>query len=255
MVGSVTSMTHSKMKIINGDRTAPKGSGCGHPAASLLAFLQGRTPDGTPHLSATRKVVLRAPMRGWLRYAAFAAFLPAALLANGAFAQDIVDEVRVGVYDHDTDLIGHKKERGTDFVLELVSKRIEALRFIGAPRFLVGGAVNSASQTNQVYFGLIQTWDLFREVMTPDDAIFLEGTLGGTLHDGKIDVLGTPDAQRWKSHGSRLLFRENIGIGYRFNAKWSVVLNLNHISNAGLADPNEGMNDIGLTVNMKLGGR
>ena len=34
-----------------------------------------------------------------------------------------------------------------------------------------------------------------------------------------------------------------------------MTLNFNHISNAGLAEPNEGMNDIGLTVNMKLGPR
>jgi lipid A 3-O-deacylase len=190
---------------------------------------------------------------------AFARLIPLALAfaitaPDAAFAQqNRVDEVRFGLYDHDSDLFSSKKESGADFILEVVSRRITWLEFIGGPRFLVGTAVNTAGQTNQIYLGLIRTWGLFQDVIKPGDAIFLEGTLGGSWHDGKLDVIGTPEMQDWKSHGSRLLFRENIGIGYRFNAKWSVTFNLNHISNAGLADPNEGMNDIGLTLNMKLG--
>jgi lipid A 3-O-deacylase len=175
---------------------------------------------------------------------------------GAAFAQEtLVDEIHFGLYDHDTDLIGSKKESGADFILEVLSRRIASLDFIGGPRFLLGAAVNSAGQTNQIYIGLVRTWQLFRGVFKPDDAIFLEGTLGGSWNDGKIDVIGTPEEKNWKSRGSRLLFRENIAIGYRFNTKWAVALNLNHISNAGLADPNEGMNGIGLTVNMKLGAR
>jgi lipid A 3-O-deacylase len=169
--------------------------------------------------------------------------------------QNLVDEIRFGVYDHDTDLIGSKKESGADLIVEVLSRRIASLDFIGGPRFLIGGAINTAGRTNQIYIGLARSWELFEGVFNPGDAVYLEGTLGGSWNDGKLDVLGTPEEENWKSHGSRFLFRENIAIGYRFNAKWSVALNLNHISNAGLADPNEGMNDIGLTVNMKLGDR
>src|SRR5262245_8564995 len=186
----------------------------------------------------------------------FAALLPTAFCAEAASAQDTgVDEIRFGVYDHDTDLFGHKKESGVDLVLEALSTRIAALRFIGSPRFLIGVNINTAGQTNQVYIGLIRSWDLFHAVLKTDDAIFLEGTLGGGLNDGKLDVLGKPEGQRWKSHGSHLLFREAVGVGYRFNPKWSMALNLSHISNAGLAEPNEGLNNVGLTLNMKLGSR
>lgn len=181
--------------------------------------------------------------------AALTLALPSSALAQPA----LLDELRLGVYDHDTDIFSSKKEAGADLILEVLTRRITWLDFIGGPRFLVGAAVNTSGQTNQLYVGLIRTWELFQDVATPGDAIFLEGTLGGTWHDGKLDVIGTPEEADWKSHGSRLLFRSNIGIGYRFNAKWSVTLNFNHISNAGLADPNEGMNDIGLTLNMKLG--
>ena len=176
--------------------------------------------------------------------------------AGAALAQqNLVDEIHFGLHDHDTDLIGSKKESGADFVVEVLSPQMVILGLAVGPRFLLGAAVNSAGQTNQIYVGAARSWDLFRDVLNEDDAVFLEGTLGVTWHNGKIDVIGTPEEQNWKSHGSRVLFRENIAVGYRFNAKWAVALNLNHISNAGLADPNEGMNDIGLTVNMKLGPR
>jgi len=192
----------------------------------------------------------------------FTGLIPLALVfavtvpAGVAFAQQpLINEVRFGIYDHDTDLIGSKKEGGVDLILEGLSRRITWLDFIGGPKFLLGTAVNTAGRTNQLYFGFIRSWELFQDVIKPGDAIFLEGTLGGSWHDGKLDVIGTPEEEVWKSHGSRLTFRENVGIGYRFNAKWSVTLNLNHISNAGLADPNEGMNNIGLTVNIALGDR
>jgi hypothetical protein len=191
----------------------------------------------------------------------FTRLIPLALVfvaiapGGAAFAQQgLVDEVRFGVYDHDTDLIGSKKEGGVDLILEVLSRRITWLDFIGGPRFIVGTAINTAGRTNQLYFGLMRRWELFGDVLKTGDAIFLEGTLGGSFHDGKLDVVGTPEEEHWKSRGTRLLFRENIGLGYRFDEKWSVTLNLNHISNAGLAGRNEGMNDIGLTVNMKLGG-
>jgi lipid A 3-O-deacylase len=176
--------------------------------------------------------------------------------AGAAFAQQhLIDEVRFGIYDHDTDLIGSKKEGGADLILEVLSRRITWLDLIGGPKLLLGAAVNTTGRTDQVYFGLIRRWELFQDVIKSGDEIFLEGTLGGSWHDGRLDVIGTPEEETWKSHGSRLVFRENVGIGYRFSAKWSVTVNLNHISNAGLAERNEGMNGIGMTVNMAMGDR
>jgi lipid A 3-O-deacylase len=194
-------------------------------------------------------------MRRFVPIHALAVLISVATAAEARAQQFLIDEVRLGLYDHDTDLIGHKKESGVDFISEILSRPITILNFIGAPRFLVGGALNSAGQTNQIYVGLIRSWDLFYGALTPGDSIFIEGTLGGGWNDGKIDVIGTSEEPRWKSHGSHILFREALDVGYRFNPFWSVGLNFNHISNAGLARRNEGMNDVGLSVNMKLGPR
>jgi lipid A 3-O-deacylase len=192
-------------------------------------------------------------MRAYAQLIALAVLLLLVISPGNVRAQEkFLDEIRVGLYEHDTNIIGHKKETGADFVLELLSRPIISLQFIGTPRLVVGGVINSAGQTNQAYIGLIRTWDLTHEVINSGDAIFLEGMVGGDWNDGKIDVTGTPQEQYWKSHGSHLLFRTGLNLGYRINPTWSVALSFNHISNAGLAKRNEGMNDLGLSVNMEL---
>ena len=173
--------------------------------------------------------------------------------ANCAGAQPrFFDEVRFGVYQHDTGLIGTQKETGIDFAFEGLSRPIILLNLIGSPRLVLGGVVNSLGKTDQLYFGFSKQWDFVHSVFAPDDAFFLEGVVGGVWHDGKNDVRGTALEADWKSHGSHFLFRTGMDLGYRFNRTWSLAVSFNHISNAGLANPNEGMNDIGLRLGMKL---
>ena len=186
----------------------------------------------------------------------FADFTPALLaglillLPGHALAQwKIVDEVRLGVYQHDTPLVGTHRESGADFGFEALSSPIWNQ---SAPRFVLGGLVNTNGQTDQIYAGFAGAWDFVHRIFSQDDAFFLEGMVGGAWHDGKLDVRGTPLAQHWKSHGSRFLFHTGFDIGYRFNPKWSLALTFFHISNANLAQPNQGMNDIGLRVGMRL---
>ena len=171
---------------------------------------------------------------------------------NADAEQKIVSEVRFGVYQHDTGIIGRHKEAGVDFAFEGLSRPLTALSLIGSPRIVVGGVVNSAGKTDQLYAGLTAERNFVRSVFTRGDAFFIEGTVGGDWNDGKIDVTGTPLEEHWKSHGSHFLFRIGWGVGYRINSTWSVALSFNHISNAGLADRNEGMNDLGLRVGMRL---
>lgn len=164
----------------------------------------------------------------------------------------LLDELRFGVFQHDTNLIGHQKETGVDFALELLSGPLVRSRLLGSPRLVIGGAVNSAGQTNQAYIGLVGRYDLYHDLFVPRDTFFVEGTVGGDWNDGKLNVLNTPLAEDWKSHGSHVLFRIGVGAGYRLNRTWSVAISFNHISNAGLAYPNEGMNDLGLLVGIRV---
>ena len=76
---------------------------------------------------------------------------------------------------------------------------MKVARPISAPNCGAAERAPSAGQTNQIYIGLVRTWELFRAVFKPDDAIFLEGALGGTWNDGKIDVIGTAEEGDWKS--------------------------------------------------------
>jgi lipid A 3-O-deacylase len=190
-----------------------------------------------------------------IRYigAAFATSILAMLPLGGARAQPgFLNEVRLGGYQHDTGLIGTNKEAGADFSLEVLSRPIIPLKILGAPRLVVGGLANSSGQSNQLYAGFVGRFDLAHSLFANGDGFFLEGTLGGDWNDGKKDVRGTALAANWKSHGSALMFRIGFGLGYQFNSTWSAVASFNHISNAGLGPPNEGMNDLGLIIGMKL---
>lgn len=178
-----------------------------------------------------------------------------AVLACGAApaaAEDFIDEIRLGVLDHDTGLVGTSKEDGIDVGLELLSHPLSSLAAVGSPRFVIGGLVNSEGQTNQAYAGLLARWEFAEGVLRADDALFLEGTVAVAWHDGKRDVTGTPEEAEWKSHGSAWGFRTGFGVGYRIDERWSVALSFHHFSNADLAQPNEGTNDVGLRIGMRL---
>jgi lipid A 3-O-deacylase len=184
----------------------------------------------------------------------FATAAAVSLLAGAgpAHAEGLIDEVRVGLFDHDTSAVGNSKEPGADVVLEAVSHPIPWLKLIGHPRVVVGTALNTAGSTNQIYAGLDAQLNVFKGIASDHDAIFIGGTVGATLHDGKIDVRGTPEEAEWKSHGSSVLWRTGFDVGYRFNETWSVALSFNHISNADYTNPNEGSNDLGIIVGKKL---
>jgi lipid A 3-O-deacylase len=161
------------------------------------------------------------------------------------------NEVRLGLYDHDTGVVGSSKESGADFGLEIVSRPLITLSF-ASPMIVAGVVVNTAGQTNQLYLGLADQWEFAHSAFAPDDAFYLEGTIGADWHDGKIDVRGTPLEPKWKSHGSRVVIRTGVDLGYRIDSTWSVALSFNHISNGDLADANEGMNDLGVRVGMRF---
>jgi len=181
-----------------------------------------------------------------------ALFCAVPLFFINAHAQSFFDEVRFGAYQHDSGLIGTHKEAGADFAFEALSRPVTALWLIGTPRFVIGGAVNTAGKTNQIYLGIDKQLDFAHALFSDHDALFIEGTIGGVWHSGKQDVRGTPLEASWKSHGSAFLFRPGLAAGYRFNEKWSIAISLNHISNASLSTPNEGSNDLGLLIGMKL---
>ena len=65
--------------------------------------------------------------------------------------------------------------------------------------------------------------------------------LGAAVHDGPLDGRGDR-----KALGSRVLFHVPLELGWRWDQRSSVSLYFEHVSNAGLADENEGMDNIGM---------
>lgn len=183
------------------------------------------------------------------------AFAALACGAGAAQADDfrLVDEVRLGVLEHDTGLGGgDTKEGGFDIGAELLTSPIEQLSLIGSPRAVFGLQVNSEGYTNMAYAGILAQKNLAEGLASESDAIYLEGTIGIAYHDGAIDVRLRPEDSEWKSHGSYWLIRSGFGVGYRFNERYSVTATFSHISNANLAQPNQGSNDVGLRFGMRF---
>ena len=158
--------------------------------------------------------------------------------------QNVVSEVKLGVLAHDVHIFSSsRKEDGADFngeiLFNLPSNRLFSL--IGSPRFHLGGSINSEGDTNQGYFGL--TWDYHSNI-----GVFVEGSFGGAIHDGKLDSYSVDH----KSLGSRVLFRISGSVGYQFNEHHSLAVMLDHISNAGLANSNEGMDNVGIRYGFRF---
>ncbi|MEW5726986.1 MAG: acyloxyacyl hydrolase [Pseudomonadota bacterium] len=144
-------------------------------------------------------------------------------------------ELRLGVLAHDVGVFGGEHESGADGNVEVLFDSPSVLAPLWAPRPHLGVSVNSAGNTSQAYAGLTWTWDVTRR-------LFLAFSLGGAVHDGETET----DRQDRINLGSRVLFRESLSIGFWITENQNLSLMLSHISNANLAEHNEGMDNFGI---------
>jgi hypothetical protein len=150
---------------------------------------------------------------------------------------------RVGLAVHDVGGLwsGESKEKGPDLCAEVIFNR-SLFHLLSATAYPNAGAsLNTRSDTSKVYGGFLLQWE-------PASAFFFSTGLGLALHDGRRD---TDSADR-KSLGSRVLFRIPIEIGYAVNRQHRIILAFDHISNAYLASPNEGMDTLGLLYGFRF---
>lgn len=158
-----------------------------------------------------------------------------------AGAQDVISEVRGGVFAHDIDFWSFHREDGIGINGEVLFTSPDFLKAIWEPRPHLGVTVNTAGKTSNAYGGLTWEWDL------PKD-FFIDANLGVAVHDGKTD---TNDPKR-KSLGSTALFRLGAALGYNITKRVNVSLQYEHMSNAYLADPNEGLDRVGLRLGYRF---
>ena len=154
-----------------------------------------------------------------------------------------VRELRTGPAIHDIDGLwsNDSKEKGPDLCLEVVFNTT-LFRLLGASAYPNGGAgFNTRGDTSKIYGGFLLQWE-------PPSAFFFSTGIGLALHDGERET----DSAGRKSLGSQMLFRIPIEIGYAIDRHHRLAIAFDHLSNAGLASPNEGMDTLGLVYGYRF---
>lgn len=147
----------------------------------------------------------------------------------------LLSELRLGILHHDINSeLSSAYEPSPDINAELLFAPRGFLENIGGPRPHMGASFNTRGGTSQFYAGLTWDWRL-------DQTFFVEGTLGGAIHNGNLDS----STQRRKALGSRFLFRESISLGKAFGAHHTASIIVDHVSHAGLGGCNPGITSLG----------
>ncbi|MEP2706568.1 MAG: acyloxyacyl hydrolase [Roseibium sp.] len=148
-------------------------------------------------------------------------------------------ELRGGVMYHDT----MNRESGVDLNAEYLSRfaafqfTIPGVNMRTALRPHFGGSLNTAGDTSFVYGGYSLTIDVTKR-------FFIEGSFGGMAHNG---VHVSSDGSRL-SLGCNVMFREAASLGFRITDHWNVSAMIEHGSNAGKCEANNGITNAGIRL-------
>lgn len=178
------------------------------------------------------------PVKYILSAAAFS-FLAASLFAATAPAQaddSILSEVRIGAMDHEASLFRDDvKEDGLDINGEVLFDSPDWLDWAGAPRPHIGvTAATKSDSASFAYTGLSWDWNFW-------GPLFVEGALGAALHNGETGLSSTENEM-----GCAWAFHESGSLGYMMGQGHRLMLTVEHFSNAGLCDLNEGVTNVGM---------
>ncbi len=144
-------------------------------------------------------------------------------------------EIRAGILSHDVRLWSRsRKESGVDLNAEFIFGFPNLRLFSGTVHTNLGFSLNTQGDTSKIYSGLL--WEY---IWGAD--VFLNLGLGLAAHNGELE-----DSDDKKELGSRVLFRIPIEIGLFLTRHQGISIMFDHVSNAYLADPNEGLDTVGL---------
>lgn len=157
-----------------------------------------------------------------------------------------IDEARFGVTAQSVGGWSPDVEQGAGINLELLFISPEFLRAIGSPRPVIGANIATDSDaTSQIYAGFEWKAHLARR-------FFVAGMVGGAIHNGETDPFDPAvDFGRINNTlflGCRAIFRLSADVGYDISERISASVHWSHISNAGLCDENEGLDNLGLRI-------
>jgi len=145
--------------------------------------------------------------------------------------------VRLGLLAHDVGgLWSHSRaEGGADINAEIVFGKPSLRLLAGAILPNLGVSINSQGGTSKAYGGLL--WEFLF-----DTGLFANSGVGLAIHNGQLE---SDDANK-KQLGSRVLFRVPIEFGFTIYESHRISILFDHISNAYLASPNEGLDTLGI---------
>ncbi|TCD47660.1 acyloxyacyl hydrolase [Chlorobium sp. N1] len=145
-------------------------------------------------------------------------------------------EMRVGVLAHDTDINlwgAVPSEHGVDINAELVFTPEQEM-LGGALRPNFGASLNSCGDTSHIYGGGVWEYEW-------KNGVFFDTAVGLSAN-----------SETGKNLGSAILLRLALEAGYNLNPCNRVSLMMDHISNANTADPNPGIDNIGIRFGHKF---
>lgn len=181
------------------------------------------------------------------RFSTLAGLSAAVLFSCGVIAARAADapagldpstwELRLGAFVHD---LMSPESGAADVNVEVLADPFAAARAAPwaplAPRLHVGVTGAPGARTSLAYAGFTWTFDLTARV-------FAEVSFGGAVHNGRIGDIAEPGRN---AMGCRAAFRESASLGYRVNARWSVMASVEHASNSGLCGQNRGLTNFGV---------
>jgi hypothetical protein len=156
---------------------------------------------------------------------------------------NIVYGIRLGVLAHDVGgLWSHSRaEGGVDINAEIVFKKPSLKFWQGLVLPNLGVSINTQGDTSKAYGGLL--WEFLS-----DSRFFANSGVGLAVHNGQQES----DDTGKKQLGSRVLFRIPLEIGVTIFEHHRISLMFDHMSNAYLANPNEGMDTIGVRYGLQF---
>lgn len=169
-------------------------------------------------------------------------------------AQAQVAEMRVGANIHDIEILGFgtnkEKENSVAINAELIFEEPQFLKWALSPQPYIGGTYNLEGNTSYGGGGL-----LWRQGF--GNKFYGDFSFGLVIHNGNLEfdrpitpaesLIFQEQTRENIEFGSRILFRQQVALGYRFNETYSTEFFIEHLSHGRILSSrsNEGLDVIG----------
>lgn len=154
-------------------------------------------------------------------------FLAVSEVRFGAWSADLEDSINSdGAQALNAEMLFGSPDRAYDHYI---------WDFLLRPRPHIGFTIHADEGVHQAYVGV--TWDV---MLT--ERLFIETSFGAAVHDGPTNAIN-PDA-----YGCVLNFRESASLGLAFTERLHLLITVDHMSNAGLCEGNQGLTNAGVRL-------